>query len=194
MIKMRTREHLSVFEAQTFGFALLMLVSMDSAQVHGDRWWRIPDFSREYSTPRRDNRPAATPMMNRGSLNKWWHKLFIFLYLLSVCLSVVILKVIIYLPEQRVAGYKQLYPSIPNVDQQHQGQRLHLGHDNVCTAHSAAKYKSKSPCKVNWRRVKSFVCMVQESHYPTWYIVTMVTTSLSELNDWRARRMNGKSM
>ena len=69
------------------------------------------------------------------------------MYLLSVCLSVVILKVIIYLPEQRVAGYKQLYPSIPNVDQQHQGERLHLGHDNVCTAHSAANTKVKAHVK-----------------------------------------------
>ena len=76
MRKIRTREHLSVFEAQTFEFASLMLLSMDSEQVHGDRWWRIPEFPGQYSTPRRDRRPVATPMMNRGSLNECCHKLF----------------------------------------------------------------------------------------------------------------------
>lgn len=55
-----------------------MLLPMDSAQVHGDRLWRSPEFPPEYSTPRRDNRPAATPMMNRGSLNKFFLNYLVF--------------------------------------------------------------------------------------------------------------------
>ena len=75
MRKIRTREHLSVFEAQTFELALV-LVPIDSDQVNGDRLWRIPEFPGEYSTPRRAKRPDDTPMMNRGSLNECCQKLF----------------------------------------------------------------------------------------------------------------------
>ena len=70
MRKIRIREPLSVLEAPTFvSVCSMMPPPLDSDKVQGERSWSIPEFPWGYSTPLMDNRPAATPMINRGSLN-----------------------------------------------------------------------------------------------------------------------------